>query len=84
MVSRYEDKEVGINATDRYKEIFRKRKINYIRQFFTQRFKTYQLLITLGKKVIVFLNLHISIMAIQQCGGLLPGLTELQPNHMQI
>jgi nucleoid-associated protein YgaU len=39
MVSRYEDKEVGINATDRYKEIFRKRKINYIRQFFTQELK---------------------------------------------
>lgn len=39
MVSRYEDKEVGINATDRYKEIFRKRKVNYIRQFFTQELK---------------------------------------------
>jgi len=39
MVSRYSDRKVGINSTEQYKSILRKKKLSFIRQHFTPTLK---------------------------------------------
>ena len=36
MTSRYEGRAIGVNVTDRYRDILRKRRINSLRQYLTQ------------------------------------------------